>query len=734
MEGQKYYELRLELREVTGAPDGPVTCKVTVGNTEDYLEGRSAITLILEDVSPTTILSIALEQNDVSIGGFKFSLVTLFGEKLRGKVEKWIRLKEEAGKDIRIKLAASLSTVNMETQQSQPVQEYKRKPRDVEAKCPYVDHLASGKKRNEESLEDMWKPRNYQYDSLGNNIIRVSLEPDGRFNQNLESVEIDVNNIEELDFKKLEEAGGIQLKKILKQLVESVKKQRTEAEQLAYLRNSLKLKTDERKDLQSSLEESTNGLTFEAEEKDTKLQEFQDRRREIADKLLAEQQKSRDLEQDIDNYKSKLQVVIKDNLRIQTFHKKNADSVNLGESLHKLLSESLQKETEFEARIKSQKDKMQENKFQIQTNKEKLNEDIKSISSQISEVSENHKSALEQNQELKNKVRALKVSFGEPQNYKQLLSEAKTASGVEVSRREQGHQVLQELVVQIESQTEDFKQKQKHLTAGTKAQTQNVTERDRELFAKDQQLLDLKRKLYLASNHQITLEQICCIKADLSQLIEELKRLHKVYTEGRDHILKDLDSGSEFVLKEAEKILAEARQIDPMIDGIDEKDFELDNLKGIIGEIKGRNPPYIPVKDDPLDLALSEYLNTRDKDLDIPFTREDEGVYMFGTKRIFLKLEQGNIRIRVGGGYTMIDEFIEIYTEIELENQEAVLHDSLPKLSATLTRFTNTSAGMSPQRAARIIGNTVEAISIGSPLKKIRSPHRRVSSGSAKKK
>ena len=41
------------------------------------------------------------------------------------------------------------------------------------------------------------------------------------------------------------------------------------------------------------------------------------------------------------------------------------------------------------------------------------------------------------------------------------------------------------------------------------------------------------------------------------------------------------------------------------------------------------------------------------------FLRESEGVYRFGTKRVAIKCENNNIKIRVGGGYLSIEEFID---------------------------------------------------------------------------
>ena len=52
------------------------------------------------------------------------------------------------------------------------------------------------------------------------------------------------------------------------------------------------------------------------------------------------------------------------------------------------------------------------------------------------------------------------------------------------------------------------------------------------------------------------------------------------------------------------------------------------------------------------------------------FLRESEGVYEFGSRRIFVRVDQEKINIRVGGGYLSIDEFLDQYTPIELEKIE----------------------------------------------------------------
>ena len=54
---------------------------------------------------------------------------------------------------------------------------------------------------------------------------------------------------------------------------------------------------------------------------------------------------------------------------------------------------------------------------------------------------------------------------------------------------------------------------------------------------------------------------------------------------------------------------------------------------------------YVPVKDDPIDRKLAEFLNNfpdRQR-LKVMFLRESEGVYLFGTKRVYVKVEKDKI-------------------------------------------------------------------------------------------
>ena len=55
-------------------------------------------------------------------------------------------------------------------------------------------------------------------------------------------------------------------------------------------------------------------------------------------------------------------------------------------------------------------------------------------------------------------------------------------------------------------------------------------------------------------------------------------------------------------------------------------------------------PTYIAHKKDRTDEVLGSYINSRPEtsNLNIMFLRETEGVYQFGQKRVYVKIEKGN--------------------------------------------------------------------------------------------
>ena len=98
-----------------------------------------------------------------------------------------------------------------------------------------------------------------------------------------------------------------------------------------------------------------------------------------------------------------------------------------------------------------------------------------------------------------------------------------------------------------------------------------------------------------------------------------------------------------------------------LLNALKSTELEVETLKQYIIDLKSRIAVYIPVRDDQIDKRLAEYINNypdRQK-LKIMFMRESEGVYEFGTKRVYVRVDKNKINVRVGGGFLSIDEFLD---------------------------------------------------------------------------
>lgn len=65
--------------------------------------------------------------------------------------------------------------------------------------------------------------------------------------------------------------------------------------------------------------------------------------------------------------------------------------------------------------------------------------------------------------------------------------------------------------------------------------------------------------------------------------------------------------------------------------------------------------PKIDVVDE-LDRMMLDYL--QQYDWRVPITRMGQGYYLFGTRKIFAKIMNGKLVVRVGGGYMIFTEFL----------------------------------------------------------------------------
>jgi len=130
---------------------------------------------------------------------------------------------------------------------------------------------------------------------------------------------------------------------------------------------------------------------------------------------------------------------------------------------------------------------------------------------------------------------------------------------------------------------------------------------------------------------------------------EELEQLEEILIE-RDHVIEELE-----------------RQIGDRAD-----------VQSIHSSVKSKRPQkrpewYRSIKGDLVDEIIAKYFNALRYPL--PVKRLGDGFYIFGTKKIFVKLLQGRLVVRVGGGYMSIEEFLEQYADMEQQKVQQLIEN-----------------------------------------------------------
>ena len=111
------------------------------------------------------------------------------------------------------------------------------------------------------------------------------------------------------------------------------------------------------------------------------------------------------------------------------------------------------------------------------------------------------------------------------------------------------------------------------------------------------------------------------------------------------------------------------------------RDEEIGELETVLGEkerliaqleqkikdklaLADKKPVFQMPRGDLLDELIGQYIHQAN--CPVPIKKLGNGYYIFGTRKIYAKILNGKLVIRVGGGYMVIEEFISTYAEHEL--------------------------------------------------------------------
>lgn len=180
------------------------------------------------------------------------------------------------------------------------------------------------------------------------------------------------------------------------------------------------------------------------------------------------------------------------------------------------------------------------------------------------------------------------------------------------------------------------------------------------------------------------------VKAELKRELDRLhyatkdvKRALERYREESAKLEEEIEVAKEKVAELEALIAKRDEDIDEMEGLLAEKErliAQLDSrLKALLNVAPTPPPPKMLPKGDLLDEMIGQYIHQAN--CPVPIKKLGNGYYIFGTRKIYAKILNGKLVIRVGGGYMIIEEFINTYAEQELtklnkiQEQQAALED-----------------------------------------------------------
>jgi hypothetical protein len=176
------------------------------------------------------------------------------------------------------------------------------------------------------------------------------------------------------------------------------------------------------------------------------------------------------------------------------------------------------------------------------------------------------------------------------------------------------------------------------------------------------------------------------LEYEMRDLRQKLKELDGLSIEGfTDAEILDLREILDKINREIESLKKNQRKQDEYYavrkSELLDKEKYIEALKKTLRDLSDAGPatPVTPAKPvnvmidavDDVDKMMLDYMK-RWK-CNVPITRMGKGYYLFGTRKIYAKILNDKLVIRVGGGYMNITEFLDQYSEIEMSKIERLL-------------------------------------------------------------
>lgn len=281
-------------------------------------------------------------------------------------------------------------------------------------------------------------------------------------------------------------------------------------------------------------------------------------------------------------------------------------------------------------------------------------------------ISENTRTIHQRDAEIKqleSQVTSLSDQASKAQQMQELAHHTQaTCDQLNLQIQQNGAQQFAELQ-KLDLEKRNFLEKLENAFSTITVQERQIKSLDGAVAAAELEKQNLSADISLLNSH-LTVHQ------GRAAAVKSLDAFKNLKSQLIQEIYQEMDETVSFISSQSDKALDQQKLIDKLQFIAQEKSAEVLNLRSTVAALQ-KAKGYQAVKDDTIDVALGKYLNARPVPLEVPFVRTDAGVYLFGSKKITIKLEQARVIIRVGGGYMGIDQFIDTYLPVEADKMLA---------------------------------------------------------------
>lgn len=184
---------------------------------------------------------------------------------------------------------------------------------------------------------------------------------------------------------------------------------------------------------------------------------------------------------------------------------------------------------------------------------------------------------------------------------------------------------------------------------------------------------EVLKLISITSQISTTNNKLAClpsIAADAQEVATQLIKLKEVSIEFERAFYHDNDSIFIRYHRLNQRVRFLHRFLEKSLKLMLDKNSEIYLLRNIALDAQLEKMYYAPVRTDPVDLCMAEFVNNRVPPLAVPLVREDTGIYLFNSRKIKVKIENNKVIVRLGGGFQGIEEFINESMQIEVDKIE----------------------------------------------------------------